>query len=39
MVAFNQVHEVKNVLRKMRYIHARKSVPIQKVGKPFKALA
>ena len=27
IVAFNPVREVKNVLRKMRYIHARKLVP------------
>src|ERR1700690_1406854 len=37
--AFNLVRDVKNVFRKIRYIHARKLVPKRNEGKPFKALA
>jgi hypothetical protein len=39
IVAFNPVRDVKNVLRKMRYIHARKLVPKRNDENPFKALA
>ncbi len=39
IVAFNPVREVKNVLCKMRNIHARKLVPSRNDENPFKALA
>jgi hypothetical protein len=39
IVAFNPVRDVKNVLRKMRYIHARKLVPKRNDENPFNALA
>jgi hypothetical protein len=35
----NPVRELRNVLRKIRYIHARKLVPSRKDTNPFKALA
>jgi hypothetical protein len=38
-VAFNPVRDVKNVLRKIRNIHARKLVPKRNDENPFKALA
>ena len=39
IVTLSPVREVKNVLRKMRYIHARKLVPNWKDGNPFRAFA
>lgn len=38
MVAFNPVREVRNVLRRMRYIQARKLVPGWNDPKPRSAL-
>ena len=39
MVVRNPVRDVKNVLRRMRYIHARKLLPAWNDANPFRALA